>query len=344
MGRIRRQRGAPRGGRGNRHPAGGPRQSAVDPGVRHIAGVRQSVRAGNHAQSRTRVFLEAGRARAGDLERLGACALQMGVGCGGRRNGLLEHQPRGHRSAADRVRAVSTVVVYVHGLWQRGAESLWLRRRLSQDVKAEARAFSYPSVAADATTNARALAKYLTAIRADTLHLVGHSLGGLVILKLFEEDADARARLNSFKITRPPRLKLFEEDADARARLPPGRIVLLGPPLRGSRTAEKLARLPFGKTIMGRAVGEELLVPRGERRRWNGTRELGVIAGDLGIGLGCLVGPLGGASDGTVLVEETELDGADARLVLRGGHPGKLFSAAVAHAAGAFLSTGRFSR
>ena len=215
---------------------------------------------------------------------------------------------------------MSTVVVYVHGLWQRGAESIWLRRRLSQDVKAEARAFSYPSVAADATSNARALAKYLTAIRADTLHLVGHSLGGLVILKLFEEDADARARL------------------------PPGRIVLLGPPLRGSRTAEKLARLPFGETIMGRAVGEELLVPRGERRRWNGTRELGVIAGDLGIGLGCLVGPLGGPSDGTVLVEETELDGAAERLVLRVSHTGMLFSAAVAHAAGAFLSTGRFSR
>ena len=214
---------------------------------------------------------------------------------------------------------MSAVVVYVHGLWQRGAESIWLRRRLSQDVKAEARAFSYPSVAADATTNARALAKYLTAIRADTLHLVGHSLGGLVILKLFEEDADARARL------------------------PPGRIVLLGPPLRGSRTAEKLARLPFGKTIMGRAVGEELLVPRGERRRWSGTRELGVIAGDLGIGLGRLVGPLGGPSDGTILVEETELDGAVERLVLRVSHTGMLFSAAVAHAAGAFLSTGRFT-
>ena len=213
---------------------------------------------------------------------------------------------------------MSTVIVYVHGLWQRGAESIWLRRRLSQDVKAEARAFSYPSVAADATTNARALATYLSAIHADTLHLVGHSLGGLLILKLFE--------------------------ADAQARLPPGRIVLLGSPLRGSRTAQKLARLPFGKTIMGRAVGEELLGPRGERRRWNRARELGVIAGDLGFGLGRLVGRLGGPSDGTILVEETELDGAADRLVLRVSHTGMLFSAAVAHAAGAFLSTGRFSR
>ena len=53
---------------------------------------------------------------------------------------------------------MTTVVVYVHGLWQRGGESVWLRRRLSQDLKAEARTFSYPSVAADASSNARALA------------------------------------------------------------------------------------------------------------------------------------------------------------------------------------------
>jgi pimeloyl-ACP methyl ester carboxylesterase len=213
---------------------------------------------------------------------------------------------------------VSTVIVYVHGLWQRGLESHWLRRRLSLDLGAEARAFSYPSVAADATTNARALAKYLGDIRADTLHLIGHSLGGLLIVKLFAEDADVQARL------------------------PPGRVVLLGSPLRGSRSAQRLARLPFGKKIMGLGVGEELLASR--ERRWNGARDLGVIAGDLGFGFGRLVGPLGGPSDGTILVEETELEGTADRLVLRVSHTGMLFSAAVARAAGAFLRTGRFSR
>jgi pimeloyl-ACP methyl ester carboxylesterase len=215
-----------------------------------------------------------------------------------------------------RVGAVSAVIVYVHGLWQRGVESHWLRRRLSQDMGAEARTFSYPSVAADATTNARALAKYLGAIRADTLHLVGHSLGGLVILKLFEEDTDTPARL------------------------PPGRIVLLGSPLRGSRSAQNLARLPFGRKIMGLGVGEELLASR--ERRWNGARDLGVIAGDLGFGLGRLVGTLAGPSDGTIMVEETELDGAADRLLLRVSHTGMLFSAAVARAAGVFFRTGRF--
>jgi len=163
---------------------------------------------------------------------------------------------------------VSTVIVYVHGLWQRGAEGHWLRRRLARDLAADVRAFSYPSVTADATANTRALAEYLSAIRADTLHLIGHSLGGLVIVKLFEEHAETVVRL------------------------PPGRIVLLGSPMRGSRTARNLARLPFGRKIMGLAVGEELLVPR--ERRWGRQRDLGVIAGDLGFGLGRLVGTLGG--------------------------------------------------
>jgi pimeloyl-ACP methyl ester carboxylesterase len=213
---------------------------------------------------------------------------------------------------------MSTVIVYVHGLWQRGAEAILLRRRLARDLGADVRVFSYSSVAADGTAHARALAEYLRAIRADTLHLVGHSLGGLVIVKLFEEHSEVLARL------------------------PPGRIVLLGSPLRGSLTARNLARLPFGKTIMGRTVGEELLVSR--ERRWIAQRDLGLIAGDLGVGLGRLLGRLGGASDGTILVEEVQIEGAADRAVLRVSHTGMVFSAAVARQAGVFLKTGRFSR
>ena len=214
---------------------------------------------------------------------------------------------------------MSTVIVYVHGLWVTGREAFWLRRRLEQDLAAQTLAFPYPSVTADITSNAQALAAFLSPIRADSLHLVGHSLGGLVIARLFEEAADAPAPL------------------------PPGRIVLLGSPLRGSRSARNFARLPFGRKIMGRGVGEELLGSRGERRRWNRARDLGVIAGDLGIGLGMLAGTLGGPSDGTILVEETEVDGAADRVVLRVSHTGMLFSAAVARAAAAFLRSGRFS-
>jgi pimeloyl-ACP methyl ester carboxylesterase len=211
-----------------------------------------------------------------------------------------------------------SVVVYVHGLWQSGRESIWLRRRLAQDLPAEALAFSYPSVAANATANAAALAQFLCGIRADSLHLVGHSLGGLVILKAFDDHAEIKARL------------------------PPGRILLMGSPVHGSRTVRNLARLPFGKKIMGLSVGEEILAE--PPHAWHGSRELGVIAGDLGIGLGRLVGSLGGPSDGTILVEETQLDGAVDRVVLRVSHTGMLFSAQVAAQAGAFLKKGRFER
>jgi pimeloyl-ACP methyl ester carboxylesterase len=160
---------------------------------------------------------------------------------------------------------MSTVAVYVHGLWLTGFEGGLLRRRLARDLNAETRAFSYPSVLSSMADNARALAEFLHGIRADTLHLVGHSLGGLVILKLFEQGYGAD--------------------------LAPGRIVLLGSPLAGSRTAHNVARLPFGRRILGRGVEEELLNAR--ERRWNGQRELGVIAGNLSIGLGRLVGAAG---------------------------------------------------
>jgi pimeloyl-ACP methyl ester carboxylesterase len=212
---------------------------------------------------------------------------------------------------------VSTLIVYVHGLWQRGAESHWLRRRLAQDLGAETRTFSYPSVAADATQTARGLTEMLREIRADTVHLVGHSLGGLMILKAFEDEGVG-----------PP--------------LPPGRIVLLGSPLRGSRAARNFAKLPFGEQIMGRGVREELLRPQPRERRWGGSRDLGVIAGDLGFGVGRLVGAMGGPSDGTILVEETQIDGAADRVVLRVSNTGMLFSAKVASAAGTFLRTGKF--
>ncbi len=211
---------------------------------------------------------------------------------------------------------MSTVVVYVHGLWLSGLEGGWLRRRLAQDLSAETAAFSYPSVVADATVNAHALAQFLGEIRADTVHLVGHSLGGLVILKYFEDGAGAE--------------------------LPPGRVVLLGSPSRGSRAARGLARVPFGTKILGRSASEELLVTRD--RAWNGTRDLGVIAGDLGVGLGRLVGTGSDPSDGTVLVEETRIDGATDHLVMRVSHSGMLFSVAVAKQAGVFLRTGVFER
>jgi hypothetical protein len=79
-------------------------------------------------------------------------------------------------------------------------------------------------------------------------------------------------------------------------------------------------------------------------RRWQGQRELGVIAGSLGVGLGRLVGVGGAPSDGTILVDETRLPGIRAHLVLKVSHTGLPFSPTVARQTGAFLSSGNFVR
>jgi pimeloyl-ACP methyl ester carboxylesterase len=205
-----------------------------------------------------------------------------------------------------------SVVVFVHGLWRSGFEGSLLLRRLSESLQSEARTFSYDSASASFADNALALGRYLSTLRCETLHLVGHSLGGLLILKLFEN--------------------LGEE-------LRPGRVVLLGSPVNGSRAARNLAHLPFGTLLMGGAQKE--LLHEGERR-WLGGRDLGVIAGNLSVGLGRLVGLHGAPSDGTVFVDETKLSGATEHLVLKVSHFGLPFSSEVARHTAAFLGTGSF--
>ena len=209
---------------------------------------------------------------------------------------------------------MSVIVVYVHGLWLTGIEGALLRKRLAEELDADTRAFSYASVKSSVSTNAQALGKFLLRLRADTLHLVGHSLGGLVILKLFESNATDQ--------------------------LPPGRIVFLGSPLNGSRSAQNLARLPLGTTLLGRGVREELLIPR--ERCWRGQRDLGVIAGSLSVGLGKLVGARGAPNDGTIFVDETRLPGISQHLVMPVSHTGLPFSKSVARQTSAFLRSGKF--
>jgi pimeloyl-ACP methyl ester carboxylesterase len=209
---------------------------------------------------------------------------------------------------------VRTAVVYVHGLWMTGLEGAFLRMRLAKQLDAATPMFAYRSISAGIAANARSLATRLNGLRVDTLHLVGHSLGGLVICKMFEEVGDAS--------------------------LPPGRVVLLGSPVAGSRAAINLAAWRMGRLIMGRTVREELLVHRD--RQWPHDRELGVIAGTLSVGLGKIVNTHQGLSDGTIYVDETRIPGMKQHLVVRVSHTGLPFSAEVAVQTAAFLRQGHF--
>jgi pimeloyl-ACP methyl ester carboxylesterase len=209
---------------------------------------------------------------------------------------------------------VNTAVVYVHGLWMTGLEGVFLRRRLAKELDAATPMFAYRSISAGIAANARSLAKRLSRLRTDTLHLVGHSLGGLVIYKMFEESGGAS--------------------------LPPGRVVLLGSPVAGSRAAHNLADWKLGRLIMGRSVREELLMDRD--RQWVQNRDLGVIAGTLSVGLGRIVNTYEGSSDGTIYVDETRIPGMKQHLVMHVSHTGLPFSPAVAAQTAAFLRNGHF--
>lgn len=204
-----------------------------------------------------------------------------------------------------------TLVVYVHGLWFSGREGFLLRARLARALGATERVFGYASVGETPDANAAALGRFLATLRCDALHLVGHSLGGVLLVRLFRS---------------PPRL-------------PPGRVLLLGSPVRGSAAARSLARLPFGAAMLGASLAA---LTATSEPIWEGVRDLGVIAGDTGIGLGRLVRRYAEPNDGTVLVEETRMTGATDQLVLPVTHSGLLLSREVARQSAAFLAHGCF--
>jgi pimeloyl-ACP methyl ester carboxylesterase len=194
----------------------------------------------------------------------------------------------------------------------RGTESLLLRRRLASNGF-DLRPFRYPSTRAPVAEILERLHVFVRAQSADRVHLVGHSLGGLVIYRLFER---------------------FPEQ-------PPGRVVFLGTPSVESRTALEVARRAWLGSLLGRAVGEELLRPHA--RSWSAPRELGILAGTSAVGLGRLFSRFDEASDGTVAVRETRLPGATEYRALPVSHTGMLLAPSVARETAHFLAHGRFS-
>jgi alpha-beta hydrolase superfamily lysophospholipase len=194
-----------------------------------------------------------------------------------------------------------------------GLESFVLRNRLAQ-AGFEPSVFRYPSTQADIGEAAAALATHLYGFGDGPVHLVGHSLGGLVILEAF----------------------------GARGELPQGRIVLLGSPVQGSRAARAVAAWSLGPHLLGRLAAAELT--RREPRTWHRERELGIIAGSRSAGMGRLFADLPAPNDGTVSVDETQLAGAKEHIIHDVSHTGMLMSAAVADSLVKFLGSGSFGR
>lgn len=204
-------------------------------------------------------------------------------------------------------------VILLHGLWMRGFALAMLHRRMMEEGFRVHR-FDYLSVA---NTQERILERLHERIselgeQAAAVHLVGHSLGGLLALQV----------------------------CHAEHALPGGRVVCLGSPLMGSAAARGFSGLGrSGEALLGH--NRELLEKGFER--WEGPREVGMIAGRSPIGLGAVLAHIEGEHDGTVAVAETHLPGLADHCVVDTSHTGLLFSTDVARLTARFLREGNFA-
>ncbi len=200
-------------------------------------------------------------------------------------------------------------VLLVHGLLNANSWLLPLAARLRRQGF-ETELFGYSSLLDGPERAVPRLAARLR--RGPVQAMVGHSLGGLIALEALREAPDAAV----------------------------SRVVCLGSPLRGSLTARNIAARPWARPLLGRSAG----LLQGGLDRWDGTAEVGLVAGDVARGLGRLFARFEGDSDGTVGVDETRLPGLADHCIVHSSHTGLVFSRDAVAQAAHFLRHGRFER
>ena len=199
-------------------------------------------------------------------------------------------------------------IVFVPGLGLSGLEMLPLLARLKRRGYAVLLFRNTPG-RRGLEQSAQLLRKRLESVPEPVVHFVGHSLGGLVILRM----------LSSHSWTRP------------------GRIVTIGTPHTGLTAAGVLRRIP---------AGQRLFVGVHEAASARATlvgidRELGTIGGSRRFPFGRLLVPRV-PSDGVVALAEARHAESRAHLTLPESHVTLLFAGRVAGCVDAFLREGSF--
>jgi pimeloyl-ACP methyl ester carboxylesterase len=204
---------------------------------------------------------------------------------------------------------VSDRVVLVPGLGFAGAELLPLAVRLRRKGY-RVSVFWHCTGKPPLEDSARRLWDKATKQSEDVVHFVGHSLGGLVVLRMLANHRWDR----------------------------PGRIVTMGTPHAGLGAARRFAGVPGGRRllwpgVLAAANCDPIAVPT--------DRELGVLAGDRNLFFGSVIVP-GQASDTLIGVEETRHPGCRAHVTVSETHAGMLLAGRVASHIDSFLREGRF--
>ncbi|MCC6472317.1 MAG: alpha/beta fold hydrolase [Burkholderiales bacterium] len=203
-------------------------------------------------------------------------------------------------------------LILLHGLWMGGWTMAWLAHAL-REAGFETRVLSYHSMTQAPQAHLEALAREVSAAPGRRVHLLGHSMGGVLVLDYLGAGAD-------------PRL---------------ARALLLATPATGCQAARDLERHTWGRMLLGESLGLWRAAAPGAI---DPGLEIGAIAGDAPFGLGALFLSLPSPNDGVVTVEETRLPALRDHCVLPVSHTGMLLSSEVARQAAAFLARGRFER
>ena len=219
-------------------------------------------------------------------------------------------------------------VILIHGLWRHGVVLQPYQRWMRAEGFA-VRRFSYRSWRDGMAANLGALSGFIQKTLGAVIHLVGHSLGGLLALELLARAHDPRIR----------------------------RAVLLGTPSAGSYCGSRISKTPVLCALLGKTVkdwagfkdGAEDSVENRFGAKFGATGpalspsvEIGVIAGSRGIGFGRLVPGLPRPNDGLIAVDETFLAEAKDSIVLAVNHSGMLVSRSCARQVAGFLRCGSF--
>lgn len=204
-------------------------------------------------------------------------------------------------------------VVVLHGWGMSGYAMGYWTRRLKQ-AGFGAATFSYRSISKTLHDNVDELAHHIRSLPADqTVHLVGHSLGGIMIMQCLAQ--------HEF-----PNI---------------GRVVMVGSPFQESSAMQRVKATRYGHMLLGKTIVQ-----------WRGVHardlphhlEVGTIAGTSPFGMGRMFGPLDVPHDGTVTLAETHVPFATDRIVMKVTHSEMLISPSVTQQIVEFLKTGHFAK
>lgn len=201
-------------------------------------------------------------------------------------------------------------VILIHGLWMRGQVMLPQQHWLRAEGFAAQR-FTYHSWRDGLADNVGLLSRFVSKTQGSVIHLVAHSLGGLIALRMLAQQPDARI----------------------------GRVVLLGTPYAGCHCGATLAATPGLARLVGRTFVDWFRLPRPDLPP---ATQIGIIAGTRRLGFGRLIPGLPRPNDGLITVGETRLATASDSIALNVSHSGMLVSRACAGQIASFLRTGKF--